>query len=117
MASSASNLGPTSAELIDRVKGDVRAQIAENPRLRAGDVPVDMVTTSGSGLDPDITVANARAQAPRVAAARDTTTAAVLRLVADHTTGRTFGFLGEPRVNVLQLNLALDAAQRTGGGR
>ncbi len=69
-----------------------------------------MVTTSASGLDPDITVANARAQAPRVAAARGMSLAAVLRLVAAHTTGRTLGFLGEPRVNVLGLNLALDAA-------
>ncbi len=70
MASSASNLGPTSRTLVDRVRADVRAQLAEDPGLRFGAVPVDMVTTSGSGLDPDITVANARAQAPRVAAAR-----------------------------------------------
>jgi K+-transporting ATPase, C subunit len=111
MASSASNLGPTNQALIDRVKADVSAQIKENSGLRLGNVPVDMVTTSGSGLDPDITVANARAQAPRVAAARGMSVAAVLRLVADHTTGRTFGFIGEPRVNVLRLNLALDAAQ------
>ena len=111
MASSASNLGPTNQALIDRVKTDVSAQIKENPGLRLGNVPVDMVTTSGSGLDPDITVANARAQAPRVAAGRGMSVAAVLRLVADHTTGRTFGFIGEPRVNVLRLNLALDAAQ------
>jgi len=74
-------------------------------------VPVDMVTTSASGLDPDVTVANARAQAPRVAAARDMSLASVLTLVTRHTTGRQLGFLGEPRVNVLQLNLALDAAQ------
>jgi K+-transporting ATPase ATPase C chain len=110
MASSASNLGPTSQSLIDRVKKDARAQVAANPGLRLGAVPVDMVTTSGSGLDPDITVANARAQAPRVAAARGMSLAAILRLVAAHTTGRTFGFLGEPRVNVLELNRALDAA-------
>jgi K+-transporting ATPase ATPase C chain len=113
MASSASNLGPTSQTLIDQVRTEVRAQIRENPGLGLGHVPVDMVTTSGSGLDPDITVANARAQAPRVAAARGVSTAAVLRLVAEHTTGRALGFLGEPRVNVLELNLALDAA---GGG-
>ena len=71
-------------------------------------MPVDMVTTSGSGLDPDITVANARAQAARVAQARGLSKAAVLRLVSEHTTGRTLGFIGEPRVNVLRLNLALD---------
>jgi K+-transporting ATPase ATPase C chain len=111
MASSASNLGSTNSVLIDRVKADVRAQIALDPALRLGAVPVDMVTTSGSGLDPDITVANARAQAPHVAAARGLSVIAVLRLVAEHTTGRTLGFLGEPRVNVLELNLALDAAQ------
>jgi potassium-transporting ATPase KdpC subunit len=115
MASSASNLGPTSRVLVDRVKADVRTQIAQDPGLRLGAVPVDMVTTSGSGLDPHITPANARAQAPRVAAARNMSTAAVLRLVAKNTAGRTFGFIGEPRVNVLELNLALDAAQARGG--
>ena len=111
MASSASNLGPTNRTLVDRVKTEVRAQLRQDPGLRLGAVPADMVTTSGSGLDPDITVANARAQAPRVAAARGMTLASVLALVADHTTGRQLGFLGEPRVNVLRLNLALDAAQ------
>jgi K+-transporting ATPase ATPase C chain len=111
MASSASNLGPTNRTLVDRVKTEVRAQLRQDPGLRLGAVPADMVTTSGSGLDPDITVANARAQAPRVAAARGMTLASVLALVADHTTGRQLGFLGEPRVNVLKLNLALDAAQ------
>src|SRR5665647_1883076 len=111
MASAASNLGPTNRTLIDRVKADVRSQIAQDPGLKFGAVPVDMVTTSGSGLDPHITVANARAQAPRVAAARGMSVGAVLRLVAENTAGRTLGFLGEPRVNVLELNLALDAAQ------
>jgi potassium-transporting ATPase KdpC subunit len=111
MASSASNLGPTSRVLVDRVKADVGMQSAQNPGLRPGAVPVDMVTTSGSGLDPDITVANARAQASRVAAARRMSLASVLALVASNTTGRQLGFLGEPRVNVLRLNLALDAAQ------
>jgi K+-transporting ATPase ATPase C chain len=115
MASSASNLGPTSRVLVDRVKADVLRQIAQDPGLSFGAVPVDMVTTSGSGLDPDITVANARAQAPRVAAARDMPVGAVLRLVAQNTAGRTLGFLGEPRINVLKLNLALDAAQARGG--
>jgi len=115
MASSASNLGPTSRVLVDRVRADVRLQLAQNPGLRLGSVPVDMVTTSGSGLDPDITVANARAQAPRVAAARGMSLGSVLALLAGHTTGRQLGFLGEPRVNVLELNLALDAAQSRGG--
>jgi len=110
MASAASNLGPTSRALVDQVSTAVGQALRQDPGLKKGQVPVDMVTTSGSGLDPDITVANARAQAPRVAAARGISLAAVLRLVAAHTTGRTFGFLGEPRVNVLQLNLALDAA-------
>jgi K+-transporting ATPase ATPase C chain len=110
MASSASNLGPTNRALIDRVSAAVDQAVRQDPGLKKGQVPVDMVTTSGSGLDPDITVANARAQAPRVAAARGMSLAAVQRLVAAHTTGRTFGFLGEPRVNVLKLNLALDAA-------
>ena len=110
MASAASNLGPTSRALVDQVSTAVGQALRQDPGLKKGQVPVDMVTTSGSGLDPDITVANARAQAPRVAAARGISLAAVLRLVAAHTTGRTFGFLGEPRVNVLRLNLALDAA-------
>jgi K+-transporting ATPase ATPase C chain len=115
MDSSFSNLGPTSRTLIDRVRADVRKQIAQDPGLRFGSVPADMVTTSASGLDPDITVANARAQAPRVAAARGLSLASVLRLVSSHTTGRALGFLGEPRVNVLKLNLALDALQGAKG--
>jgi K+-transporting ATPase ATPase C chain len=110
MASAASNLGPTSRALIDQVSAAVDQALRQDPGLRRGQVPVDMVTTSGSGLDPDITVANARAQAPRVAVARGMSLASVLQIVAAHTTGRTFGFLGEPRVNVLQLNLALAAA-------
>jgi potassium-transporting ATPase KdpC subunit len=108
MASSASNLGPTSKVLMGRVRVDVQAQAQADPGLAAGSVPVDMVTTSGSGLDPDITVANARAQAARVAQARGVSRATVLRLIGEHTTGRTLGFIGEPRVNVLALNLALD---------
>jgi potassium-transporting ATPase KdpC subunit len=115
MASSASNLGPTNLTLVQRVRADVRAQLARDPGLRYGAVPVDMVTTSGSGLDPDITVASARAQAPRVAAARGMSLAKVLALVSSHTTGRQLSFLGEPRVNVLMLNLALDAAQGVKG--
>ncbi len=111
MDSSFSNLGPTSRTLMQRVAADVKQQLARDPGLRLGGVPVDMVTTSGSGLDPDITVANAVAQAPRVAAARGMSLQQVLTLVRQHTTGRQFGFLGERRVNVLELNLALDAVQ------
>ncbi|HTX70185.1 MAG TPA: potassium-transporting ATPase subunit KdpC [Thermoleophilia bacterium] len=110
MASSFSNLGPTNKTLIDRVQSAVQAQVRANPGLKAGAVPVDMVTTSASGLDPDITVANARAQAARVAAARGMSEQQVLQFVERSTTGRTFGFLGEPRVNVLELNMALDKA-------
>ena len=111
MDSSFSNLGPTNKNLADRVQTAVKADIVADPGLTFGQVPIDMVTTSASGLDPDITVANARAQAPRVAAARGLSVSAVLALIAKHTAGRQLGFLGEPTVNVLQLNLALDAAQ------
>ena len=111
MNSSFSNLGPTNKNLADRVQAAVKADIAADPGLTFGNVPIDMVTTSGSGLDPDVTVANARAQAPRVAAARGTSVSAVLSLIAKHTAGRQLGLLGEPVVNVLQLNLALDAGQ------
>jgi K+-transporting ATPase ATPase C chain len=110
MASGASNLGPTSATLIDRIRSAVAQVLAENPGL-AGDVPVDMVTASGSGLDPDITPANAEAQVARVAAARNMSEDDVKLLVDENTAGRDLGFLGEKRVNVLKLNLALDRAQ------
>jgi potassium-transporting ATPase KdpC subunit len=108
MASSGSNLGPTSKVLIDRIKKDVAALIKVDPGLALGKVPVDMVTTSASGLDPDITPANAYAQAARVAAARRLPEAAVRNLVRQHIAGRQLGLLGEPHVNVLLLNLALD---------
>jgi len=115
MDSSFSNLGPTNAKLAQRVQASVQQDIAADTGLRFGQVPIDMVTTSASGLDPDITVANARVQAPRVAAARGMSRSAVLALVSKYTTGRQFGFLGETHVNVLELNLALDAVQGVKG--
>jgi K+-transporting ATPase ATPase C chain len=105
-ASSASNYGPTNQKLIDRVKADVTKAQVENPG--AGLVPIDLVTTSGSGLDPHISPAAAEFQVPRVARERGTTEDQVRRIVAAHTTARQFGFLGEAVVHVLELNLDLD---------
>lgn len=108
-ASGASNLAPSSKKLIDGIKALVATDTLEDPGLKPGQVPVDMVTASASGLDPDISVANALAQARRVARARGLSDDQTRSLIAGHTEGRVFGLLGEPRVNVLELNLALDA--------
>ena len=104
-ASSGSNLGPTNKVLIDRVKSDVEKLQAENP---GKPVPIDLVTTSASGLDPHISLAAAEFQVPRVARERGLSEPDLQQIVAAHTEGRTLGLLGEPRVNVLLLNLELD---------
>lgn len=104
-ASSGSNLGPTNQKLIDRVTADVEKYAAENP---GKPIPVDLVTTSASGLDPHISPANAEFQLPRVARERGLSETALREIVARHTEDRQFGFLGEPRINLLLLNLELD---------
>ena len=106
--SGGSNLGPTSKMLIERVKGDVDKLKAENPSVQ---VPIDLVTTSGSGLDPDISPEAAMFQVPRVANARKMPEDRVRQLVQEQTQPRWLGLLGEPRVNVLALNLALDSSK------
>ncbi len=106
--SGGTNLGPTNQMLIDRVNGDVARLQAENPRQP---VPVDLVTTSASGLDPDITPAAAEFQAPRIARERGLSEDQVRQIIRQYTRGRQLGFLGEPRVNVLEVNLALDQAK------
>jgi potassium-transporting ATPase KdpC subunit len=105
-ASSGSNYGPTNQKLIDRIKADLVKLQAENP---GRPVPIDLLTTSGSGLDPHISPAAAEFQVPRVARERGLTADEVRRIVAAHTASRQFGFLGEPTVNVLELNLDLDS--------
>ena len=104
-ASSGSNLGPTNQKLIDRIKADIEKLQAENPGVP---VPIDLVTTSGSGLDPHISPAAAEFQVPRVARERRTSEEPIRSVLAVHTDRRQFGFLGEPRVNVLELNVDLD---------
>ena len=105
----ASNLGPTSQKLVDRVKADVQKFRAENPTY-TGPIPADLLTSSGSGLDPHISPASAEAQVARVASARHVAPEQIAALVAKHTEGRQWGVFGEPRVNVLLLNLDLDQA-------
>ncbi len=112
--SAGSNAGPTSKPLIARVAEDTKKLKAENPGAL---VPADLVTTSASGLDPDITPAAARFQIPRIAKARRLSKDRVQQVVDENTTGRTWGILGEPRVNVLKLNLSLDARYPASGAK
>lgn len=109
--SGGTNYGPTNQKLVDRVKADTGRLQAENPGVP---VPVELVTTSASGLDPELSPAGAEFQVPRVARERGLTEANVRSIVAEHTSGRQLGFLGEPRVNVLEVNLALDEAKPMG---
>jgi len=109
-ASAGTNKGPTDAKLADTLIAQAIDSAVKNDGAVKGQIPGDMVTASGSGLDPHITPANAQLQVARVAAARASTPAVVRALVDKHTEGRQFGFFGEPRVNVLLLNIALDSA-------
>ncbi len=111
LSSGGSNYGPTNQHLVDRVRDDVKKFRAENPAY-TGPIPADLLTASGSGLDPHISPASAEVQIARVAAARGVSADTIRQLVAAHTEGRQYGLFGEPRVNVLELNLALDQAAR-----
>lgn len=111
-SSSGSNLGPTNAKLIKGIKNNIKKILAENPGVKTGQIPVDLVTSSGSGLDPHISPAAAFLQVSRVAGARQMDENIVKKLVAENTEGRQLGILGEPRVNVLLLNLALDKMKK-----
>jgi K+-transporting ATPase ATPase C chain len=108
LSSGGSNYGPTNQKLIDRVRDDVKKFRAENPEFKR-EIPADIVSASGSGLDPDISPEAAEAQAERVAAARHRPVESIRALIAAHTESRQLGVMGEPRVNVLKLNLALDS--------
>jgi K+-transporting ATPase ATPase C chain len=110
-ASGASNDGPTNAKLVARIKASIAEFRRDNPDY-TGPIPADLVTASASGLDPDISVASAEAQGARVASARGISVNEVRALIRENTQGRVLGFLGEPRVNVLALNLALDSRRR-----
>ena len=114
--SGASNLGPTNPDLLATIDERATAYRQENGLAADAEVPVDAVTASASGLDPHISKANAELQAPRVAAARDVSVDEVRAMISDHTDGRTLGVFGEPGVNVLQLNLALDATHPVTAG-
>lgn len=107
-ASSGSNLGPTNAKLIEGIKKNIQKTLADNPGVNTQDIPVDLVTASASGLDPHISPAAAHLQVSRVARARQVKEETVKKLVNEYTEDRQFGVFGEPRVNVLLLNLALD---------
>jgi K+-transporting ATPase ATPase C chain len=111
-ASSGSNLGPTSQKLVDRMKASADQFRKENPTF-TGAIPADAITASGSGLDPHISVANAQAQAARIAQARNLSMKQVQSVIAGRTENRDLGFLGEPRVNVLALNQSLDRTKPT----
>ena len=109
-ASSGTNKGPTDAKLADTLIAQAVDSVVKNDGAAKGSIPADMVTSSGSGLDPDISPANARLQVPRVARARGAPEAQIAAILARHIQGRQFGFFGEPRVNVLLLNIAVDSA-------
>lgn len=111
-SSGGSNLGPTSRKFVEQVKDRTNSAVRENPGLKPGRVPVDMVTASGSGLDPDISVTDVHSQVQRIAKTRGMSEADVRTIVSQNTTPRQFGFLGEPRVNVLRINTALDESGR-----